>query len=283
MKKLLLTSALSLVFCFVFAQNSLLWKISGNGLEEPSYLFGTIHLICPDDFFLPENVKTSLNSCDKLVLEVDMSDPTLMQKMQAGMLNINMKNIKTDLEEADIKLLNETLTKSMGVGVDQLGILKPWALSTMISVKLCLECQQPAQYEAEIMKMAKEKELPLVGLETVEDQLGIFDNIPYDRQLELLMEGVKDLEKNKELFANIVKFYTAQDVEGLYEMMLEQDEMKDFGEFLLDARNERWIPVMDKLMSNEPCFIAVGAGHLGGDKGVIKLLKEKGYQVEAVK
>ncbi len=282
MKKFILSSILLLFVGLTFAQNSLIWKISGNGLEKPSYLFGTIHVICPDDFFIPEQLPLKLKECEQLFLEIDMSDPGLMQKMQAGMLNPQMKNIKADLSEEDLKVINETLVKAMGAGIDQLGILKPWALSTMVSIKLGLDCPQPAQYEMEIMKLAKESEIPLLGLETIEEQLAMFDNIPYDEQLELLMESVTDVEENKALFRKMVDTYKAQDIDKLYEFILEQDDMEDFAEFLLDKRNENWIPVLTETMSKKACFVAVGAGHLSGKKGVLQLLKDKGYKVEAV-
>ncbi|MCT4643567.1 MAG: TraB/GumN family protein [Carboxylicivirga sp.] len=283
MKKLFTSVILLLFVAISFGQKSLLWKISGNDLEKPSYLFGTIHLICPDDYFIPENLPEALKQCKQLVLEVDMSDPTLMQKMQAGMMNPQMKNIKADLSEEDAKIINDALVKAMGMGIDQLGIMKPWALSTMIAVTMGLECKQPAQYEMELMKMAKEKEMPLMGLETVEAQLAVFDNIPYTRQLEMLTDGIKNIEEDKALFVKMVDHYKAQDVFGLYKLMLEQDEMADFGEYLLDGRNKNWIPILTKSMNDKACFIAVGAGHLGGENGVIALLRAKGYKVEAVK
>lgn len=283
MRKLFITLLFTILVSLTFGQQSLLWKISGNNLEQPSYLFGTIHLICPEDFFIPEQLPAALQTCEQLVLEIDMADPTLMQKMQAGMMNPEMKNIKSDLQAEDAQVVNDALVKAMGVGIDQMGILKPWALSTMVSVALCLECQQPAQYETELMKLAQKDSLPLVGLETVEEQLAMFDKMPYEKQLEMLVDDIKDIEGNKQLFAEMVEHYKAQDALGLYELMLQQEEMEEFGEFLLDARNKRWIPVMDKLMSEKACFIAVGAGHLGGENGVIQLLKSKGYTVEPVK
>lgn len=283
MKKFILSSILLLFIGVTFAQNALIWEVSGNGLEKPSYLFGTIHVICPDDFFIPEHLPEKLKSCEQLFLEIDMSDPGLMQKMQAGMINPQMKNIKADLSAEDLKVVDESLVKAMGAGIDQMGILKPWALSTMLSIKLGLDCQQPAQYETEVMKLANANEMPLKALETVEDQLAMFDKIPYEEQLQLLVDGAKDVEGNKLLFKKMVETYKAQDIDALYKFILEQDEMEDFGEFLLDKRNENWIPIITKAMGEKPSFIAVGAGHLGGEKGVISLLKAKGYTVEAVK
>lgn len=282
MKKIVLSSFLMLFISLSFAQNSLLWKISGNNLETPSYLFGTIHVICPDDFFLPETLIPRLEQCQQVLLEIDMTDPTLMQKMQSGMMNPKMKNIKGDLTTEDLKAVDEALKLTMGVGVDQMGILKPWALSTILSIQLCLDCKQPAQYEVKIMELAKAKQLPIAGLETVEEQLAMFDNVSYEEQLELLLETVNSIEKNKALFTEMVETYKEQDTYKLYEFIMQQDDMEEFAEFLLDNRNTKWIPVIESHITKQACFIAVGAGHLGGEKGLIMLLKKEGYTVEAV-
>jgi len=283
MKKSLTTFILISLITLSFAQNSLLWKITGNELEQPSYLYGTIHVICPADFFLPEQVSSKMKISKQLILEVDISDPAMMQTMQTGMVNPQMKNIKADLSEADIKTLDKALMNSLGAGIDQMGILKPWALSTMLSLKLALECDQPAQYEVELLKLAKANNLPLIGLETIQEQLTMFDNIPYDEQIDMLMESVNDSEKNKVLFQNMVATYKTQDVDKLYEFILEQDEMEDFAEILLDNRNKKWLPILAKEMRSKSCFIAVGAGHLAGKQGVIQLLRSEGYTVLPIK
>lgn len=282
MKKIVLFSILMLFISTGFAQNSLLWKISGNDLEQPSYLFGTIHVICPDDFFLPETLKSTLEQCKQVILEIDMTDPGLMQKMQVGMMNPNMKNIKNDLSAEDIKAIDDALKQTMGVGIQQMGILKPWALSTILSVQLSLDCKQPAQYELKIVEMATAMQLPVTGLETVEEQLLMFDKISYEEQLELLKEAVYEVAENKELFKKMIETYKTQDITKLYDFVMEQDQMKEFGEVLLDNRNEKWAPVLKQKMAEQSCFIAVGAGHLAGEKGLIKLLKKEGYQVEAL-
>nr|WP_321406880.1 TraB/GumN family protein [uncultured Carboxylicivirga sp.] len=282
MKKLLALTLFVFLISLSYGQNSLLWEISGNGLEKPSYLFGTIHVICPDDFFMPEQTSEKLNSCEQLMLEMDITDPTVLQTVQQGMMNPQMKNLKSDLSEEDQEILNKVLTQTLGVGIDQLGILKPWALSTMLSVKLALNCEQPAQYEMEFSKMAGEAKLPLVSLETATEQIAIFENIPYEKQLELLMDGIKNKDEDKALFVEMVAAYKNQDINALYKYILEEGEMEDFSEFLLDNRNVKWIPVIAKTINAKPSFIAVGAGHLAGEKGLIQLLRKEGYMVEPV-
>ena len=282
MKKISLIALLVLFTITTFGQNSLVWKISGNGVENPSYLFGTIHAICPDDFFLPEKLDEIIKITDNLYLEVDMTDPQLGQKMQMGMMNPQMKNIQADLSEAHQKLIDEALIKYMGGGLAQMGALKPWALASMLAIKSGLDCPAPSSYEMELIKLAKANAKSVNGLETIEDQLALFNDIPYDQQLEWLVEAVTEMEDNKALLAQLVAAYKNQDVKALYKLMLEQEEMEKFAEVLLDERNENWIPVMTKAMGEGTNIFAFGAGHLGGEKGVLNLLKKAGYKVEAV-
>jgi len=283
MKKISLIALLVLFAIHSFGQNALIWKVSGNGIENPSYLFGTIHAICPDDFFLPEKLDEIIKSTDNLYLEIDMTDAEFMQKMQIGMMNPQMKNIQADLSEAHQKLIDEALIKYMGGGLAQMGALKPWALASMLAIKSGLDCPTSSSYEAELIKLAKANGKSVNGLETIEDQLALFNNIPYDQQLEWLVETVTEMEENKALLAQLIATYKKQDVKVLYKLMLEQEEMEEFAEVLLDQRNENWIPVMTKAMGESTNVFAFGAGHLGGEKGVLNLLKKAGYKVEAVK
>lgn len=282
MKKLSLITLLVLFAITTFGQTSLVWKVSGNGIENPSYLFGTIHAICPDDFFMPEVLTEIIPTTDKLYLEIDMTDSLFMQKMQMGMMNPQMKNIKADLSEEHQKLIDEALKKSIGAGLDQIGVMKPWALSAMIAIKTGLDCPTEASYEMELIKLAKTNGKSVNGLETIEDQLALFDGIPYDQQLEWLVETVTEMEDNKALLAQLIAAYKNQDVKALHELILEQEEMEEFAEVLLDQRNEKWIPVMAKAMGESTNVFAFGAGHLGGEKGVLNLLKKAGYKMEAI-
>lgn len=212
-----------------------------------------------------------------------MTDSLFMQKMQLGMMNPRMKNIKADLSPEHQKQIDETLKKIIGAGLDHLGAMKPWALSAMIAIKTGLDCPTEASYELELIKLAKTHEKPVKGLETIEDQLALFDGIDYQKQLEWLVETVTEADENKALLAQLIAAYKKQDVNALYTLMLEQDEMEEFAEQLLDQRNENWIPVMSKAMTSDSNLFAFGAGHLGGEKGVLNLLKKAGYTVEAVK
>ncbi|MDX1629374.1 MAG: TraB/GumN family protein, partial [Fulvivirga sp.] len=156
-------------------ESSLLWKISGNGLEKPSYIFGTVHLICPEDMLLSEQTKQALEKSEQVVMEIDADDPDLQTKMAQMALNEGMKNFSENMKEEDINVLNEFFMSSYGANLGQLGVMKPFALMSMMLPK-ALDCNKAASYERTFVELKKDKEL--LGLETAAMQIGFFDKIP---------------------------------------------------------------------------------------------------------
>ena len=262
-------------------KSSLLWKVSGNGLEKPSYLFGTIHIICKDDFLMDDRIKGAFDQSEKLIMELDMSDPQLQAKMQQVSLNPGMKNIQGDLDPESAKALDVFLTEKYGAGLAQLGILKPFVLSSMVLVKI-LPCTEMESYEGFFTTSATANNKPIEGLETVEYQVGIFDQLPQDLQLKELIKMFNGQESQAEL-SKMMSSYLSEDVHALYEVMNESSMMSEYRSLMLDDRNKNWIPKISEAMKSKSVFVAVGAGHLGGENGVISLLKQAGYTVEPVK
>ena len=123
------------------------------------------------------------------------------------------------------------------------------------------------------------------GLETIADQMEVFNKISYEAQAKVLVETIKNLKEgnsNANEFAKMVAYYKAQDVDGMLEAMAgDLDEMEG-QDALLDDRNKKWIPQIMEMSKKEKVFYAVGAGHLGGANGVIRLLRQKGLKVTPV-
>lgn len=261
-------------------ESSLLWKVSGNGLEKDSYLFGTIHIICKSDFVMDERITSAFESTEELYLELDMSDPQLQVKMQQVSLNPGMKNIKGEMEESMAEALDEFLLKNYGAGLTQLGVLKPFVLSSMVLLK-ALPCPEVESYEAFYTSKATEAGIPVHGLETVEFQVGIFDQIPQDLQLQELGKMLAEDYSQSE-FQTMISAYLAEDIFALDEVMTSSGMMSEFRSILLDDRNRNWVPKIEEAMKVKSVFVAVGAGHLGGEFGVISLLREAGYSVEPI-
>ncbi len=260
---------------------SLLWEISGNGLEKPSYLYGTIHLTC--NYELNDKLKAAFAATDQLVLEVDMDDPQMQMKAMQNMILKDGQTIKSILSEEDYKKLSTFLKDNTGMNLDLFNGMKPFGVLSLILSKSG-SCDQPVAYETEFVKIAKEQNEEVLGLETIESQIAIFDSIPYEDQLkDLLRMADEGMEKAKSDLAALDSLHKNEDVEGMLQMASETEGMSaDFSELLLDDRNKKWIPEIEKIAKEKPSFFGVGALHLPGENGVIKLLRKAGFTVTPV-
>lgn len=262
--------------------NTLLWEISGNGLQQPSYLFGTIHMICKEDFLISEIVKQKFNSSKQVYLELDMDDPQLQGKMMQQMQLAGKETLKNKLGESDFKKLDSFLQKEMNMNLVMFDKFKPMMVMSILAQRL-LPCAGMESYDMNFAKMATEQKKELLGLEKVEDQLGVFDAIPDSLEIRSIMNMVNDFESHKKEFSRMSSIYKTQDLDALYQLMAESPEMMGSQELLLDRRNRNWIPVMESVMKNSTTFFAVGAGHLAGSQGVLELLRKQGYKVKGIK
>ncbi|RAK20589.1 hypothetical protein B0I03_1078 [Flavobacterium aquaticum] len=284
MKKFFI-SLLTLVTGLSFSQElekSLLWKISGNGLKHESYLFGTIHITC--DATLDENTLKALENTKQLYLELDMDEKSMQMQMMKYMMMKDGVKLSTLLNADDFKTVDEFLKKNMNMSAKMFDSFKPFMITTMLYPKM-LDC--PFQsVESELMKVTKEQNEEVFGLETVEDQMKVFDNISYEIQAEELVKTAKSgLDKDKVELAKMMEIYKSKDIEGMLKMMDDSDNKitSENQDVLLNNRNKNWIPIIIKTIKDKPTFFGVGAGHLAGEEGVIKLLRKQGYKVEAVK
>ncbi len=261
---------------------SLLWKIEGKELKKPSYIYGTIHAICKDDFFLTDAVNKAQTETEQTVLELDMDDPQLMMKMQQNSVNAGMKNIADEFTDEQKEIANTFFKANFGADLSQLGIVKPFALMSMV-VQKSFPCTDLESYEMTFVKNAQDREVEVLGLETVEFQTSIFDNEPMSAQIKLLITSIAEFEDGKEDFTKMVESYKKQDLQALKQIMTDSPEYADFEDVLINNRNADWIAKIGTFAKDKPTFFGVGALHLPGEKGVIELLKKEGYTVTAVK
>ena len=262
-------------------QNSLLWQISGNGLESSSYLFGTIHTICPDALELSDRVLNSLDKTEQLVLELDMDEPSFIQDMQKLSVNEEMRNLSSELSEEDLNILNAFLKKHYQADMSQLGILKPFALLSMMFIK-GLDCPQPGSFEQKLIEYSIEKKWEVYGLETIQDQIGIFDRVAEKEQLEWLVKYAADEEQFRNGISKMIEAYQGEEINKLLELMTEYPEYKNIEDALLYERNEKWIDPISEYAFDKPTFFAVGAAHLASDQGLIQLLRERGFKLTPI-
>lgn len=260
---------------------SLLWKISGNGLKQPSYLYGTIHAICVDDMEMPASMQDALQNSKQLALEVNIANTAELKQLQAGMQMKTPNKLSDFMAPQEYRLVERFYRDSLGVSLSQLQHMKPFFISSLIYSKL-LDCPT-LSYEMQLSRMMGLQNKPVLGLESAQEQVRALDAIPYQEQAQLLVEAVKKYQELKAEYWNMVVSYKNQDLESLFYVVRETSlGMRSYEKLLLQDRNRRWVPTIEVMARNKPTFFAVGAAHLPGEEGLINLLQRRGYLVEPV-
>lgn len=259
--------------------NSLLWQISGNGLQKPSYLFGTFHMMCKDDVQFSDQLKTAVGSTSTVYMELDMDDPALML---SGMMMMTMKGGKklTDFYSKEEYRKIETFFKdSLSAPLSFLQTMKPFMLVALLYPKM-MPCKTVSGVEEELMKLAKAQKKEIKGLETMELQAAVFDSIPYEEQAKELLKSIDSMEINRKNFDTMMRVYKSQRLSAI-EALFNKSElgMQNHEDILLTKRNLNWVAQLAPILKKDNVFIAVGAGHLVGENGLITLLRKKGYKV----
>lgn len=259
--------------------HSLLWKITGNKLSAPSYLFGTMHLICEEDFIWTKVMRESLDKCEKVCFEMDMDNPGLMTEVAAGMIDNSGKKLEEYFKPDDYLFLKQYLHDSLNLDIAMFAHMNPMALESIISTRE-VSCPNSISYEDTIMKLAQNKKKEVLGLEEAKEQLDVMNSISPDTLVLELMEELRNGGKNDEEYRKMVVAYKEQDIAALHSMITASAGMGPDMTLFLDERNVKWIPRMADKMKKSSVFFAVGAGHLWGENGVINMLRKNGFTVQ---
>ena len=267
-------------------QNTLLWKISGNGLDKPSFLFGTIHMLCKEDAGLSANLRQAIRDAEEVYFEVDLDN---MMEMISIMTKLKMngdttlRDLLNDTEYEKVKAYFEA--HSSMVPFSMLESYKPILAASLLQQN-SMVCDETAMMEQEIMNVAHGMGKKIRGLETMGYQASVLDNIPYKLQAEQLLryvEGAGDKEAQDKELSQMMDAYRDQDLGRLEELISQSDPaIANYTEVLLYQRNRNWVEKMKKIMPGHSLLFAVGAGHLPGTEGVIDLLRKAGYTVTPV-
>jgi uncharacterized protein YbaP (TraB family) len=256
-------------------ENSLLWEVSGNGLSKSSYLYGTIHSICSDNYFLSEKTKKAFQNSDKLMLEINFSDPKEMEDAQK--LAMSSEPLSKKLTPEQLSELDLILQKSTGYKIKQVDNFSLATVMSLISIKT-FDCENLKSYENDFIALAQKDNKKIDGLETVKGQLAMLSSAYSDSELIAMLQGLSK-EKTKEM----VNDYVAENIVTLYNDMIDEKEMsKKAKNAMLDERNLSWAKELPETMKKESVFVAVGSAHLAGELGVINLLRKAGYKVKPV-
>lgn len=268
--------------------NALLWKIEGNGLKTASYLFGTIHLICEHDVVMSKATRTAFAQSKQLAMEIDMGnvqENSLMSLLDKGAMMRGDTTLEMLLDTADMALVTNFFRDSLGAPfMPPMNRIKPTFLSTML-FQGEQDCEQTS-YEEEFVALARRQKKPTLGIETVEEQLALFDYLTYKQQADMLVNDLKSSmnasSQDNNSMQRVTELYKQGKITELLDL-LRSEEAENFEEILLNKRNRAWIPILERIMQKKSTFIAVGAGHLPGAQGIIHLLRKRGYRLTSMK
>lgn len=280
----------------------LLYKITGKGLDKPSYIVGTYHL-APASFAdsIP-GAQAALATVEQVCGEVDMSEMQSMagmQKVMAAMMLPDGQSLSDILTQEQLGKLNAFMTETLGADLNnpmiasQLGKMTPTAISTQLQLvqymKMTPGFNPSAMIDSYFQIKAKEAGKPVIGFETVDFQISVlYTGTPIERQKELLMCMLDNQEYNLMIMKSLTKAYFSRNIEKVLEVTEEKlgnscDSTPEEENALIYGRNATWVEKIPEIIADKSTLFVVGAAHLPGERGVLELLRKIGYTVEGIK
>ena len=281
------------------ASGPALWRVADE--DTTIYLFGTVHVLPQDVEWLQPTVRNALAESDQYVSEIDTSeipdfDPTsgeapppeiiAIAQMTMQLAALEGEESLRDLMTEDDRAQYEAAMADLGLPVNAFDQFEPWFASInmmqMAMMKAGYDPNDGVEMVLDTMVEGKDR----VAFETVEQQMGFFDSMPLQSQLDFLDQGIEewnDMDDVEGVFQQMVDEWVAGDADGLAEIVNEQMEDPLVYDILLTQRNSAWAAWLDDRMDQPgTVFVAVGAGHLGGENSVQDFLAERGLTVERV-
>lgn len=289
MRKLLFLLTAFLHLAVQAQYKSLLWKISGNGLENPSYLFGTMHTGDARIHQLGDSVLPYFNNTKAYAMELDPDkalDLGLLPKLMMG----KKYSLKEMVPAKEYAVLDSIVKTQVGLPALLFDNVAPVFVMTVLEAAgMGLSESNGAGGESSevldfyLHRRAKEKHKKVIGIETADEQLSALNSLSYEEQADMLTKEIQLLQNDSSQGPDLVKFYLAQELDSVAQMDDATNMPPKFYKALVTDRNLRMANRISGFIKNQPTFIAIGALHLPGKEGVIELLRKRGFTVEAVK
>lgn len=248
------------------------------------YLFGTVHVLKPDVVWFDDEVKAAFDRSDELMLEVVEPGEA---EMAGKIAKIGIDPDGPPLSEKLPPEVRERYKKAMadaGFAWQNFEMFRPWMAAlnlTMTSLRK-LGYSDGSGAEKILTDAARKADKSVSGLESVDEQLGMFAGLSEDHQIAFLIEGLKELPQAEKQFASLVSYWSRGKADALAKEM--NESMPELADVLLYQRNARWAKEIAARMEKPgTVFIAVGAGHLAGPKSVQDDLKTMGISSARVR
>lgn len=263
----------------------LLWKIEKLG-QPPSYLYGTMHVGDSRVTTLASEVEQAFVSADHFVMEVIMDSQAMAYIARASFFN-DGRSLDKIMSHLEFKKLADLLDKRLHLPEDVVKNMKPWAVLMLLMKPVEQQVNVTTTLDILLLKRASKKKINVTGLETVKEQISIFDSMNLQDQLWLLNRSIDDISATDAQMSIILDAYVDRDLAKLVEIqqqfMYEGSKIDDrLMEQLIDVRNKRFVERMQPILMRGNCFIAIGALHLPGEKGVLHLLEQQKFIISSV-
>lgn len=280
------------LLCVASINAQLLWKISGNGISKPSYIFGTEHVAPISIIQQTAGLTDALNSVDELYGELsleDLTSPSTQQASMAAMMAPADSTLLAVFTADELAEINDYIAKNVGnpmMTAEMFNQFKPAMLSNVLTLTVASqvipEFNPMAQLDHTILNAGAELGKPVKGLESLQSQLDVLFNTPISSQAADLLNQVRSDISLADMLTQMTHMYTSGDLDGLFRLM--SDPAMGFDEAnreaLIDNRNRAWVDFLLGVLPTTSMLIVVGAGHLPGDNGVLNLLRKQGYDVQ---
>jgi uncharacterized protein YbaP (TraB family) len=278
-----ITAVFLLYAATVGYSQSLFWEISGNGLQKPSYLYGTMHVQDNAVFQFKPTVLPALDSADFLLLELNLDSVNPIELM-ASLVMSNDQSLDKLLKKKEYTIVEKFFKDSLNMSIYLFNRVQPFYTATIVSSK-DLKKEQDDALDAYFFKRAKSNHIPCFGLEKITEQIGAFSAIPYPYQANYLVQTIKNINQGQvsNETDDLMNLYLQGDIDGLVLLTLQAFDdplIHDvFKKHFIVQRNENMVTRMLPYLEHGSAFIAVGAAHLGSEDGIIHKLKLLGYTV----
>lgn len=267
--------------------STFLWELKKG--DRTNYILGSIHLATPDIYPLHQIIEESFDKADILVLEADIgkgADKSVMELLKNVGYYQEGQTLKENLSPENYELISEKL-KERGYDLSLFDMYKPWFLAlTIMPVEMMKMGFYPAYgIDMYFMKKANDRSMEVMELEGIEYQLRLFDSFPVELQEMFLVNSLIEMDAMKEGMENMIEYWKSGDKENLYQYLFDtidkEPALAKFYEKLNDERNIEMAKKINEYFQDDNIyFIVVGALHLIGDKGIIHLLEDKGYETK---
>ncbi len=259
-------------------KQSLLWEISGKEMVAESYLFGTMHVRDNRAFRNIAFLEECIHNCSAFAAEFDLKDTDHQQLQQATTLP-NGSSIEDYLNPRVYKKLEKLLLKETGHQLEHLKYSSPILLFNLISESQFQE-DNPVALDNALYNIAQEADKNLMGLETFEEQMNVFSKVDLKDQCRSLKKMATHFISFKREIKKTSELYIQGDLQKL--LKKSKQSIGGMRKVLLYDRNVIMAERFEAFSKEQSLFAAIGAGHLGGKKGVLRLLKKRGYTIKPV-